>query len=201
MKEEGLFGVTEEAKLIRQILSGRRDLFADLIAPHLAPLMRMVEATIGVHPDADDIVQKAVIKALTRLEQFRFEASFRTWLMRIGLNEARQWRRDCARRRMRIVADYTSEQLPVVDARPSPLAECQKTEIAARLRVALAWLPEAYRAVILLRDLEEFSISQVAQRLGLTPSAVKSRHFRARQKMATLLRSFNQPKPLRRAWQ
>jgi len=68
----------------------------DLIAPHLKPLLRIVQTTIGSHPDVEDIVQQTALKAITHLGQFRFEASFRTWLIRIGLNEARQWRRKCA---------------------------------------------------------------------------------------------------------
>src|SRR5437899_8548218 len=86
----------EEVGLIRKILSGRNDLFAELIAPHLKPLLRAVRVTIGGHPDVEDIVQQTTLKAFTHLEQFRFEASFRTWLIRIGFNEARAWRRKCA---------------------------------------------------------------------------------------------------------
>jgi DNA-directed RNA polymerase specialized sigma24 family protein len=69
----------EEAGLIRKI-SGRQELFADLIAPHLRPLLHIVRATMGSHQDV-------ALKAFTHLDQFRFEASFRTWLTRIGLNQ------------------------------------------------------------------------------------------------------------------
>ena len=64
---------TDEAALIRKIIGGRRDLFGDLIAPHLTPLSRMVRARIGGHPEVEDIVQQTALKAFTQLAQFRFE--------------------------------------------------------------------------------------------------------------------------------
>ena len=84
----------KEASLIRQIFGGRRDLFGDLIEPHVGALWRTVQAKMRNDPDIDDIVQQAVFKAFTHLEQFRFEAGFRTWLIRIALNEVNEhWRK------------------------------------------------------------------------------------------------------------
>jgi RNA polymerase sigma-70 factor (ECF subfamily) len=178
--------ITEEVALIRKIISGRRELFGDLIAPHLSPLWGIVRATIGSHADVEDIVQQATLKALIHLEQFRFEASFRTWLIRIGLNEARQWRRKCTPSRFTILDLSVLAQLPATEGH-SPLIECQKSEAKIRLRAALARLPEKYRVVVHLRDLEGLSISEVARKLDLTIPAVKTRHLRGRQKIAKLL--------------
>src|SRR5258708_38901753 len=118
--------VAEEAGLILSILSGRRDLFADLIGPHLPPLLRIVRSRIGGHPDVEDIVQQTALKALTHLEQFRFEANFRTWLVEIGLNEARQWRRKWASSRFFALDLLTVTQLPVADERHSPFVRCPR---------------------------------------------------------------------------
>ena len=183
----------EEVALIRAILGGRRDLFADLIAPHLTPLLRKLRATIGSLPDLEDIVQQTALKALTHLEQFRFEANFRTWLIRIGLNEARQWRRKYDASRFVAFDPSALTQFPDPDETCSPLVECQREEVVARLRAAVARLPERYRIVILLLDLEELSISEVARRLGLTISGTKLRRWRARRKMAELLRRSSVP--------
>jgi RNA polymerase sigma-70 factor, ECF subfamily len=189
----------EEAGLIRRILGGRRDLFADLIGPHLTPLLRLVRSRIGGHPDVEDIVQQTALKAFTHLEQFRFEASFRTWLVEIGLNEARQWRRKCASSRFLALDLPTLTRLPVADEKHSPWVECQRNEAAVRLRAALDRLPEKYRIVIHLRYLEYLSVSEVARRLGLTISAVKTRQVRAQKKMAKLLVESSQPHPRSRA--
>jgi len=179
--------VTDEAGLIRKIVEGRRDLFGDLIAPHLTPLSRTVHATIGSHPDVEDIVQQAAMKAFVHLGQFRFQASFRTWFIRIGLNEARQWRRRNTSTRFFEFPVASLSDLPVADRRPSPLNECEKSESIGQMRAALDRLPEKYRIVIDLRDLKDLSITEVAGELGLSVPAVKSRHLRARKKVAKLL--------------
>jgi RNA polymerase sigma-70 factor (ECF subfamily) len=178
---------TEEIGLIREILAGRQDLFGDLIAPHLTPLLHIVRATTGGHADVDDIVQQTAIKAFTHLEQFRFEASFRTWLIRIGLNETRDWRRKCASSRLLAFDLPALTQFPAAEESHSPLIECQRREATVRLHAALARLPEKYRLVILLRDFEDLNVFEVAQRLGLTIPAVKTRHSRARRKLAKFL--------------
>jgi RNA polymerase sigma-70 factor (ECF subfamily) len=176
---------TEEAALIRKIVGGQRDLFGDLIAPHLTPLLRTVRATMGGHVEVDDIVQQTVLKAFTRLAQFRFEAGFRTWLIQIGLNEIRQWRRKHTS--SPFVESTPAAELLFADQSDSPLIECQRNESSAQLSAALARLPEKYRNVIVLRDLEGLRVSEVAVRLGLTIPAVKTRHSRARQKVAEFL--------------
>ncbi|MCU1338602.1 MAG: polymerase, sigma-24 subunit, subfamily [Bryobacterales bacterium] len=186
---------TEEAALIRRILDGERELFAGLIAPHLTPLMRTVRANIGSHPDVEDIVQQTVLKAFSRLERFRFEASFRTWLIGIGLNEARQWRRKCATSRFVTLDLPTLTQLPAPTESESPWAECERSEAAVRLRAALARMPDKYRMIILLRDLEDLSLSEIAERLGLTVGAVRTRHWRARRIMAKCLGRLSQSHP------
>jgi RNA polymerase sigma factor (sigma-70 family) len=185
----------EESDLIRKILGGRPDLFEDLIAPHLATLLHTVRATIGGRPEAEDIVQQTALKAFTHLDQFRFEARFSTWLIRIGLNEVRTWQRNYPSSRFLALDLTTLTPPPVADENHSPLAEYQRSEASVRMRAVLAWLPEKYRTVILLRDLEDLSIAEVAQRLALTISAVKTRHFRARQKMAKFFRPLRQSQP------
>jgi RNA polymerase sigma-70 factor (ECF subfamily) len=189
---------TDEAALIRKIVGGERDLFSDLITPHLTPLLRIVRATIGGDPEVEDIVQQAAFKAFTKLAQFRFEAGFRTWLIQIGLNEALQWRRKCASSRIVRLALLPLSELPIADKDHSPLSEYQRGESGAQLRAALVRLPEKYRNVILLRDIEDLSISEVAGRLGLTIPAVKTRHRRARQKVARFLEPSRKFRPRNR---
>jgi RNA polymerase sigma-70 factor (ECF subfamily) len=178
---------TDESALIRKIVGGRRDLFGDLIVPHLTPLSSIVRATIGGRPEVEDIVQQTVLKAFTHLAQFRFEAGFRTWLIQIGINEARQWRRRYASSRVLEFTPAAFSELRIADQSHSPLIEYQRSETGVQVGAVLARLPEKYRIVILLRDLEELSISEVAARLGLTIPAVKTRHRRARQKVAGFL--------------
>jgi RNA polymerase sigma-70 factor (ECF subfamily) len=189
----------DESELVRNILSGRRELFEDLIAPHLTPLLRTIKATIRSSADVEDIVQQTVLKAFTHLDQFRFEASFRTWLIRIGLNETRAWLRKSGSSRFLTLNPVTLTQLPFSDESHSPWVKYQRSEVSVRLCAALAQLSEKYRIVILRRDLYGFSLSEVAAQLGLTIAAVKTRQLRARQQMAKFLGPLVQSPPRRRA--
>ena len=136
----------DEADLIRNVLAGRRDLFGALIASHLKPLSRMVRAAVGIHTDVEDVVQQTVLKALLHLDQFRFKASFRTWLIRIGINEARQWQRKSSSARLRTADLAGVSDFHATDDISSPLALCQRDQAITRLRAAFARLPDEYRS-------------------------------------------------------
>jgi RNA polymerase sigma-70 factor (ECF subfamily) len=182
-----LRGGHREDLLIRQILAGRRDLFDDLIEPHWDAVWRSVQARMGNHPDIDDVVQQAVFKAFTRLGQFRFEGAFRTWLIRIALNEVIQnWRKRVASRSV-VLEPFTLAAVSVADPKHSPYNLYARSQTAGLLQTVLATLPEPYRLVVRMRDFEECSVSEVAKALRLTASAVKTRHHRARAKMAKIL--------------
>lgn len=174
-----------EVSLIREILTGRRDLFGDLVAPHLTVLFRILQRRFGPHPDIEDIVQQAMLKALVHLHQFRAESSFQTWLVRIGLNEARQWQRGKAT--SRVVPLEPAASHAIRDQRMLPSAECQRNEIIARVRSAAARLPEKYRSVFRLLEIEEISVAETARRLRLNISTVKTRRMRARRRIANVL--------------
>src|ERR1700674_3150947 len=82
-----------EDLLIQSALKGRPDAFGDLVQPYLASLIRFARARLGSESEAEDIVQQAVLRAFCHLGQFRHEASFKTWLSAIALNEVIRWRR------------------------------------------------------------------------------------------------------------
>jgi RNA polymerase sigma-70 factor (ECF subfamily) len=186
-----LRGENREALLIRQILAGRRDLFGDLIEPHLKAVWRAVRAKMGNDPDIDDVAQQAVVKAFTHLEQFRFEGGFRTWLIRIAYNEVIQnWRKRFTSRAVAMEPSALAAVL-VADPKDGPFNLCVRSQTAGLLQTAVAALPEPYRLVVRMRDFEERSISEVAEALSLTASAVKTRHHRARLRMAKILSELN----------
>jgi RNA polymerase sigma-70 factor (ECF subfamily) len=177
----------KEGQLIAQIVAGRKDLFTTLIEPHLAPLFRLIRAKVGNVSESDDVIQQTIFKAYTRLNQFRFEASFRTWLVRIALNEVIQWHRKRLSTRLLVLDPSALAQLPVADQTASPLKQCERREEAGLFRKAYAMLPEKYQDMIRLRDVEHLSIAEVAKVLSLTVPAVKTRHRRARLQMVNLL--------------
>jgi RNA polymerase sigma factor (sigma-70 family) len=158
-------GEQQEAILIRQILGGRRDLLANLIEPPLEPLWWTVKAKVRDDADTDDIVQEAVFKAPTYLGQYRFEASFRSWLTQISINEVSQlWRKKFASGS----ASWDPQAIAaikVVDSKESLFNACTRTQNARLLQLALASRPEKYRVMVRMRDLEERTIIEVAHKL------------------------------------
>jgi RNA polymerase sigma-70 factor, ECF subfamily len=133
------------------------------------------------------IVQQTMFKAFTHLGQFRFEACFRTWLIRIALNEVAQiWRRRVSGRCIGL-EDSTEAISQAADPRASPFHSYERGQTAKFVNHAISSLPESHRVVVRMRDLEERSICEVAEALCLTIAAVKSRHHRGRLRMPKFL--------------
>jgi RNA polymerase sigma-70 factor (ECF subfamily) len=179
----------QEVSVIRQIVMGRRELLGDLINPHLEILRRFVYLKMGNDPDIEDVVQQTVFKAFTHLEQFRFQACFRTWLIRIALNEVAQHLRKRQSGRWIGLDASAATTIQVKDPGESALHSCERRQATKLLHRAIGRLPETYRIVVRMRDLEELSISEVADALCLTIGAVKSRHRRGRLMMAKFMRA------------
>jgi len=171
--------------LIDSVLEGRTDAFVDLVKPHLGSLTRFARMRLRDDSEAEDVVQQAVLQAFHNLGQFRREASFKTWLSRITLNEVLHLRRGKAIAPVKPLHGDVADRL----ADPSAPADIQlqRRQETARLRRALTRLPEKYRLIIEMRDLRELSVAATAQSLCLTMANVKTRHHRARK---LLLRSY-----------
>jgi len=155
------------------------------VEPYLTSLIRFARARLGCESEAEDIVQQAVLRAFIHLGQFRQEASFKTWLSAIALNEVIHWRRGQAVAPIQSLHETYAAKL--ADPASSPHAQCQRREEAERLRQAMTRLPEEYRQMIQLRDLHELSVAETARSLSLTAAAVKTRHHRARKLLVRTL--------------
>jgi RNA polymerase sigma-70 factor (ECF subfamily) len=166
-----------------------KESFADCVAQHLPYLNRMVRHLTRSDPMAEDIVQQTMLKALVHADQFRFESTMKTWLTSIALNEVRQVYRCKQRTRFvpLVTEDLESDRSPCVE---SPSASFETREREALIRRAVAHLPESYRCVIELCDLQRLSLREAAVRLRLTLAAVKTRHQRARQKLRPFVIKF-----------
>lgn len=177
----------QDVQLVGQVLAGQKDLFANLIQPHVNRLHHLGYAQFRNESDAEDLVQEVVLKAFTKLHQYRGEAGFGTWLTRIAINEAKQWQRRGVVSRIILVEPFVLDQWAIEDRGASPLAECELHEMAESLECALAKLPDQYMIVFRLLDLQHHSIADTAEQLQLSIAAVKSRHRRARTKIRCLL--------------
>jgi RNA polymerase sigma-70 factor (ECF subfamily) len=174
-----------EAELIAAILAGDREKFHLLILPYEAQLFRTAFALVKNAEEAEDIVQDAVLKAYRKLGSFRGEAKFSTWLIAITLNEAR----GRLRKENRTIVDSLDEQreenadftpAALTDWNEIPLALLERKEIRELVQQAVAELPDTYREIVTLRDVEECSVHDTANLLGISSALVKVRLHRAR---------------------
>ena len=176
----------DEAGLIARILAGEKELFHELIGPYERMVYLTLFSIVKNETEAEDGAQEAVISAYRHLGSFRGDAKFSTWLTMIAINEGRKRLRK-ARGRAEGSIDEQIEELegdytpaPLTDWREIPLEALERKELREALRVAVTELPDIYRQVFALRDLEEMNIEETAEALGITTSAVKVRLHRAR---------------------
>jgi RNA polymerase sigma-70 factor (ECF subfamily) len=174
---------SDDAALVRCVLAGDAAAFEAVMRRYNRRLYRLARATMGNDADAEDVLQDAYVKAYYALAQFRGDASLSTWLARIVHNECMmRLRRDIRRDNVIPMAgdiDVSERELPDVTIE-RPEAAAMRSQVRSLLERHLDDLPDALRTVFVMRAIEDMSVQEVAQCLGLSEVAVRSRHFRAR---------------------
>jgi RNA polymerase sigma-70 factor (ECF subfamily) len=174
------------ANLSDQKIDSRNHLsFQNMYQEHEPAVRRWIQKFTRREEEVDDLVHETFLKAWTHLPQFRGEAKLATWLFHIARNEVRQlyrWQRTRDQRHLMLTGSLRQEEL-LADPSAFSLTTVVKTDTGAMLRGMIQNLPKPMRDAITLRDLEEVPIRQAAARLGLTVSALKTRHFRARREL------------------
>lgn len=172
----------DEASLVRQAKSGDREAFRAIMQRCNQRLFRVARAVLRNDDEAEDAVQEAYLHAFEAIGSFRGEAGLLTWLTSITLNEARG-----RLRKQRPTVDIeTMDEARVVPfpgaALPAdPEAEASRSQVRGLLEKAIDALPEDFRVVFMLRDVEGCSIEETSAQLDVKPQTVKTRLFRARQ--------------------
>jgi RNA polymerase sigma-70 factor (ECF subfamily) len=175
-----------EAECIRRILAGEKHVFHELIRPCERAIYFLLLSILGHEAEAEDAAQETVIKVYLNLHLFRGESQFRTWVLSIARNEGLGRLRRLSNRREDSLDAETDEQsgdyTPAIltSWREIPAEALERKELGELLRKAIADLPEIYRNVILLRDIEEMDGRETAGVLGISEGAVKVRLHRAR---------------------
>ena len=175
----------DEAQIIASILAGNTHEFHELIRPHERSVYAMALSMLHNEADAEDAAQEAFLKAFRNLANFRGEAKFSTWLISIVLNEARSRLRSKGNIKMESIDDPPEDKehfTPALlrDWREIPSEALERKETRLLLQHAITDLPLIYREVFVLRDVEELSVSESAEALGITVASVKVRLHRAR---------------------
>lgn len=175
-----------ETECIRRILAGEKHLFHELIRPCERSIFLLLFSLLKNETDAEDAAQDTVIKVYRNLHLFRGEAQFRTWVLSIARNEGLgRLRRIATRREESLEAaseDQTGDYTPAIltSWREVPSDALEQKELGTLLRQAIEGLPEIYRNIVILRDIEEMDIRETAAVLGISEGAVKVRLHRAR---------------------
>ncbi len=179
--------IDADYKLVRAIQDGRRDLFPDLIKRYEQTLFNFAFKMCGHHSDAEDVVQDAFLNVYKYLDNFRYETKFKNWLYRILTSACIKKRRQskfAPERELSLdefmPADEASVEKEVPGWASLPLDQLLNEELGQLIRDAIVALPEKYRVVVVLRDMEGFSTEETAQILNLTPANVKVRLHRGR---------------------
>jgi RNA polymerase sigma-70 factor, ECF subfamily len=184
---------SKEGLLIRRIQGGEVDAFYELVRPYERALFVTALALLKNDADAEEVAQEAVLKAFKNVSRFRQEAKFSTWVIQICINEAKMKLRKERRHLFESIeegqqndeGDYIPKDF--ADWREIPSEALEQEELRDALLRAMDCLPEKYRAVLILRDVQHLSINETAKVLGLSESNVKTRLLRARLQMRDAL--------------
>jgi RNA polymerase sigma-70 factor (ECF subfamily) len=169
-----------DADLIGRIRAGDATAMQALMRRHNRTLFRTARAILRDDADAEDAVQEAYIQAYRSLASFRGEAKFSTWLVRIVANEALMRRRRNTRSAAVIPIDSAEQAEAAMSYEPGPENETLRGQMRELLEARIDRLPDGYRAVFVLRALEELTVEETASALGIPDATVRTRYFRAR---------------------
>jgi len=182
----------KDEQLVLQALAGSQMAFRKLYERYQKKICRLVGSMVGSPEDTGDIMQEVFIRAFRSLDSFRGTSSFYTWLYRIALNAATDFRRKKARR----FRSAPEQPLDETDRGAMQLAApggegpeglLYRKELARLVREALATLGKEHREVIVLREINGLSYAEIAEVTGVTIGTVMSRLHYARRKVAETL--------------
>ena len=177
--------IDEEAAIVAQARLGDAKAFSELLSRYEGKIFRLALHITQNREDAEDVLQEAFLKAYEHLDQFQGQSKFYTWIVRIAVNQALMKLRK--RKSDRSVSldetidtgeDTVSREIAAWDENPEQ--QYSREEINQILSSAIDGLAPIYRAVFVLRDVDELSTEETAEALELSVPAVKSRLLRAR---------------------
>ncbi len=199
----------EDSEFVAGLREGSAEAFDWLFARYQASVYNLVHQLVEDPNDAADTVQEVFLKVFRGVRSFRGECSLKTWIYRIAVHEAsnqRRWWRRHRRRELSLEAPLAAagqEHEPptvghsLVDDGRSPFEQAESAELRATIQQALAELPAAFRAVVVLRDVEDLSYEEIAEVLEVRVGTVKSRLARGRETLRAKLVPYLNPSEAR----
>ena len=189
-----------DAMLIAGLRAGDATAFEDLLQQYGARLLRLARRLLNSEEDAQDALQDAMVAVFKSIGSFESNSMLSTWLHRIVVNASLMKLRTKRRREEidieEVLPRFQEDGHQVEPSQPwteSAESMLERDELRALVRASIEQLPETYRVVLQLRDIEEMTTEETAQVLGITPNAVKIRLHRARQALRALLDGHMRP--------
>ncbi len=181
----------QELAVIRRVQRGDANAFEYLVAAYEKNVYNLALRMTGSPEDAEDMAQEAFLKAYSSLDSFRGDSKFSVWLYRIVSNVCLDFLRRQKKRQSFSLSmeddDGEETELELPDLSRLPEEELEKKLTRDAVRRGLAQLPEDARQILLLREIQGLSYEEIGETLGLEPGTVKSRIFRAREKLCAFL--------------
>src|ERR1700751_2571530 len=182
----------DEAELVHELQAGSATAFDWLLTPYHAPASHLMLGMLGDTSDAADGTQEVFLKAFRGIRSFRQGSSLKTWLYRIAIREALNYKRWFKRHLQKNVSiDAEPEEghatIEIEDEGATPFELLAANEIQNAVHNALQHVPEVFRSAVILRDLEGLSYEEIAEVLECSVGTVKSRILRGRRALKELL--------------
>lgn len=174
--------------LIQRCLRGDQVAWERIVRLHWRKVFNVAYKFVGKHDEAEDLTQDIFLKIFKSLETFDRRANFQTWLISVSRNLCIDHYRSVRKERETIDRDVDANELTPAAADASPIAALEQRDRVTLLRDALASLPEALRTAVVMRDIQECSYQEIADRLQLPEGTVKSRINRGRTELARQIR-------------
>ncbi len=195
---------TEEAALIADLKAGSEEAFGILIAQYHQPLFSLIARSLTDPSDAADITQEVFIKVFRNIRSFHGDCTLRTWLYRIALREASNQRRWWSRHKRQEItidaplnaaseSDEPTLAALLADRGYTPFELAAQNQLRTRVEAALREIPEVFRTVVVLREIEGLSYDEIAEVLDVNLGTVKSRLTRGRAALRLLLQTSDDP--------
>jgi RNA polymerase sigma-70 factor (ECF subfamily) len=175
----------EDETVLNRVRRGETDLFEVVMRRYNRRVYRVVRAIVRDDDEASDVTQEAHVNAFMHLRDFSGRARFSTWLTRIAVHEALA--RVRRRSRLESLDDTDSEDVLMTSSSPGPEDRASNGELRVLLERAVDSLPEVFRTTFVLRSIENLSVAETAEILGVPEDTVKTRHYRARERLQSWL--------------
>jgi RNA polymerase sigma-70 factor, ECF subfamily len=184
--------------LIEQCLAGDQDAWEIIVKQNWRKVFNVAYKFVGKHEEAEDLTQDIFVKIFKALGTFDRRANFQTWIVSISRNLCIDHYRSVRKERQTIAREVDTNDLQPASADRTPYAAAEHQDLRETLRQALQRLPLTLRTAVVLRDLQELSYQEIADRLHLPEGTVKSRINRGRLELARQIKRMQDKQPVAR---